>query len=316
MRRFSKITTTQLARICGVSQGTVDRALHNRSGINQKTKERILAVAKEYDYIPSIKGNSSSNSMLIGVVLFDLYNEFFSKLAMSLTVAAKRAGYSVIFQFSGKDIKNEQEALEYFDYIGVDGIILFSVGSDSEEYRNYLRSIKKPLVLIGNRLFDLPYIGIDDKKAMRELTLSLTEDTDDGDVLYFAPILKKELHSVNAQRLRLEGFIDAATSISKQYRVITDIENIPTSFSGMICATDHYMLRVLQHLGYPHNIKIAGFDNISFLKNINSPVLTVEYSTDKIAAECMNYILGKPYVSNIEHKLVYNTELPKHSSLK
>ena len=51
MRRFSKITTTQLARICGVSQGTVDRALHNRGDIRPETRERILEVAREYEYI-------------------------------------------------------------------------------------------------------------------------------------------------------------------------------------------------------------------------------------------------------------------------
>ena len=88
MRRFSKITTTQLAGICGVSQGTVDRALHNRGKINPQTREYILSVAREYDYIPNVQNANRGNSMLIGVVLFDLYNEFFSKLAMSLVNAA------------------------------------------------------------------------------------------------------------------------------------------------------------------------------------------------------------------------------------
>ena len=69
MKRFSKITTTQLARICGVSQGTVDRALHDRGDINPKTKEKILKVAKEYDYSPSLTVAEQGNSMLIGVVL-------------------------------------------------------------------------------------------------------------------------------------------------------------------------------------------------------------------------------------------------------
>jgi len=170
MRRFSKITTTQLARICGVSQGTVDRALHNRGDINPKTRERILEVAREYDYIPSVQNKDQANSMLIGVILFDLYNEFFSKLAMSLVNAANKAGYSVIFQFSNKNEKSERAALEYFNYIGVDGIVLFSVGSDSEEYKNYLQLLKKPIVLIGNKMFDFPYIGIDDAVAMREVT--------------------------------------------------------------------------------------------------------------------------------------------------
>ena len=36
-----KISTNEIARICGVSQGTVDRALNNRKGISPKTKERV-----------------------------------------------------------------------------------------------------------------------------------------------------------------------------------------------------------------------------------------------------------------------------------
>ena len=39
--RSMKISTAQLARICGVSQGTVDRALNNRNGISDKTKKMI-----------------------------------------------------------------------------------------------------------------------------------------------------------------------------------------------------------------------------------------------------------------------------------
>ncbi len=183
MKRFSKITTTQLARICGVSQGTVDRALHDRGDINPKTKEKILAVAREYDYTPSLKNQTEHNSMLIGVVLFDLYNEFFSSLAMNLVNIAKKSGYSILFQFSNKNIKDEHNALEYFDYIGVDGIILFSVGSDSEEYKNYLKSIKKPLVLIGNPISDLPFIGIDNTKAMYDLTAQLIQKTNEDTVL-------------------------------------------------------------------------------------------------------------------------------------
>ena len=190
MRRFSKITTTQLARICGVSQGTVDRALHNRQGINPEPRKQILAVAREYDYVPNTRNSGLENSMLIGVVLFDIYNEFFAKLAMSLVNAARKVEYSVIFQFSGKDPKSERSALEYFDYIGVDGIVLFSTGSDSEEYANYLRSLKKPIVLIGNQMSDLPFVGIDDVAAMRELTERLVRKVPSGDILYYAPILR------------------------------------------------------------------------------------------------------------------------------
>ncbi|MBE6707605.1 MAG: LacI family transcriptional regulator [Ruminococcaceae bacterium] len=307
MRRFSKITTTQLARICGVSQGTVDRALHNRGDINPKTCERILEVAREYDYIPSVQNKDQANSMLIGVILFDLYNEFFSKLAMSLVNAANKAGYSVIFQFSNKNEKSERAALEYFNYIGVDGIVLFSVGSDSEEYKNYLQLLKKPIVLIGNKMFDFPYIGIDDAVAMREVTQRIAKKIPSGDILYFAPILKKNLHSLNAQRLRLNGFIEAVTSLKKTYRVVTSIDEV-SNFGGIVCSTDYYALKVLKHFRYIENIIISGFDNISFLSNVDVPILTVDYSTDRIATECINYILGRLFVTEIQHRLVYNTD--------
>lgn len=307
MKRFSKITTTQLARICGVSQGTVDRALHNRDGINPETRARILEVAKEYDYRPNIQMDNQAGSMLIGVVLFDLFNEYFSKLAMSLVKEARKFGYSIIFQFSEKEENNEKKALEYFDYIGVDGIVLFSVGSDSEEYKNYLYSLKKPIVLIGNKLFDLPFVGIDDMKAMYDLSRKFAENMPSGDILYFAPVLKKQLYSSNAQRMRLAGFVQAMKTLKKSYRIITDVEEL-CDFSGIICATDYYALRVLKHLGYPKDLQIAGFDNISMLKDITVSVLSVEYSTDKIAEESINYILGRKYMCKVEHSLVYNID--------
>jgi len=245
--------------------------------------------------------------MLIGVVLFDLYNEYFSKLAMSLVKEARKFGYSIIFQFSEKEENNEKKALEYFDYIGVDGIVLFSVGSDNEEYKNYLYSLKKPIVLIGNKLFDLPFVGIDDMKAMSDLSRTFAENMPSGDILYFAPVLKKQLHSSNAQLMRLEGFVQAMKMLGQSYRIVTDVEEL-SNCAGIICATDYYVLQALKHLENPKNVLIAGFDNISVLKDIPVRVLSVEYSTDKIAEETINYILGRKYTSKVEHGLIYNID--------
>ena len=48
------ITACELAKICGVSQGTVDRALNNRAGISNATKKKILDAAARYGYLPNI----------------------------------------------------------------------------------------------------------------------------------------------------------------------------------------------------------------------------------------------------------------------
>lgn len=311
MKRFSRITTTQIARICGVSQGTVDRALHNRGGIRPETREKILAVAREYDYVPQVRGGAANDrSMLIGVVLFDLYNEFFSKLAMSLVNRAKAFGYSVIFLFSDKDLQSERSAVDYFNFIGVDGIVLFSVGSDDESYIRYLHSLTKPLVLIGNRISDLTYIGIDDYRAMYDLTCRMLSEIRTGEIVYFAPILKKELHRTNAQLLRVQGFLQAVTDHRRMHRIAYDEAELAGDAAGIICATDYYVLKALRKLGSGWNKSIAGFDNISLLKDIGWNIRTVEYSTDRIAAACIHYILGRKYEKVIPYSIVFSQTEP------
>ncbi|MBQ8144600.1 MAG: helix-turn-helix domain-containing protein, partial [Butyricicoccus sp.] len=42
-----KVTIKQIADIAGVSRGTVDRALHNRDGVNPQIRDQILAIAEE-----------------------------------------------------------------------------------------------------------------------------------------------------------------------------------------------------------------------------------------------------------------------------
>ena len=303
MKRFSSMTTTQIARICGVSQGTVDRALHDRPGIHPETRERILAVAREYAYVPTVRGTQpNGKSMLIGVVLYDLYNGFFSKLAMSLVNCFQTIGYSVIFLFSNKELAAERSAVDYFNYIGVDGIILFSVGSDDVEYLSYLRSIMRPLVTVGNRMRGVSYIGVDDEQAMYDLTVKMPQK--DGELLYFAPILKKTLHSLNAQYRRFDGFRRAAEERGQAWRLVTDESDLCDNCAGIVCSTDHYVLRVLEHFEFSCQAPLAGFDHVSALSHSKERILTVEYSTDRIAEECMHYFLKRKFEPHIPHTVL------------
>jgi len=76
------ITSEEIARVCGVSRGTVDRALNNRQGISGKTREKILKTAAEMGYTPNFIASSLSKGVTytFGVVVLDLYNQFFSHL--------------------------------------------------------------------------------------------------------------------------------------------------------------------------------------------------------------------------------------------
>jgi LacI family transcriptional regulator len=59
-----KITLSDIAKIAGVTIGTVDRAMHNRPGISEETRKRILEIAKKYNYRPDLIGRSLSSPFL------------------------------------------------------------------------------------------------------------------------------------------------------------------------------------------------------------------------------------------------------------
>ena len=78
------LTGTRLAKLCGVSQGTVDRALHGRGEINEKTKEKILNIAEQYGFLRSDGKTDERTKGIIGVIVFDVVNEYFSNLIMHI----------------------------------------------------------------------------------------------------------------------------------------------------------------------------------------------------------------------------------------
>lgn len=73
------ITLNQIAEICGVSRGTVDRALHNKGNVRPAVAERIKAVANEYGYTPNRAGlalSRTSHPIRIGVIMFSVQTPF------------------------------------------------------------------------------------------------------------------------------------------------------------------------------------------------------------------------------------------------
>ncbi len=86
-----KVTLKQIADITGVSRGTVDRALHNRPGVNPQVKEQILTVAKELNYRPDPAGwqlSAKRSGIRFGIVLpYDDKTGFWSDVHQGIRAA-------------------------------------------------------------------------------------------------------------------------------------------------------------------------------------------------------------------------------------
>jgi len=132
------ITTKELARICGTSRTTVERALNGKKDINAQTRERILAIAKKYGYHPDMVARSlvKGRSMCIGVIVFDIRNYYFAQLVSSIEQEAKNSGYTINIAMQEKEMEREIELINAMVSRRVDGLILCPVnkGPDFEEF--------------------------------------------------------------------------------------------------------------------------------------------------------------------------------------
>ena len=184
-----RITTAELAQICGVSQGTVDRALNNRTDINAETKQRIINVAKQYGYREYVDSKTEIKTAgQIGIIVFNLNNEYFSKLITETEFILRELGFSAVIMMTHYDKQYEIECIRNMYNMGVKGIILCSVNS-GDEFKNYLNLFDIPIVAVGNNIGSVPYVGIDDFCAMRDMTEKLLSEGY-TDLIYFSPALK------------------------------------------------------------------------------------------------------------------------------
>jgi len=83
---MKNLNIKDIAKIAGVGVTTVSRVLNNRPDVKDETRQKVLSVMSEYNYIPNnsarnLKRNTSNN---IGVLVKGIHNPFFSKMIKSI----------------------------------------------------------------------------------------------------------------------------------------------------------------------------------------------------------------------------------------
>ncbi|MGN1348567.1 MAG: LacI family DNA-binding transcriptional regulator [Acutalibacteraceae bacterium] len=171
------ITVKEIARLAGVSRGTVDRALKNRGGISEKTKKRILEIAEQYDYKPNIIGKAlvySGKPIHISVILNSIGNPFFDDVKAGIFAAAEEFesyGFKItLSEFKGYDAENLMSLLDNLPD-DVSNIILTPIWDRriEEKLRSLNERIKNIIMLSGavEGLENAVYVGCDYLKSGR-----------------------------------------------------------------------------------------------------------------------------------------------------
>jgi LacI family transcriptional regulator len=117
---------SRIATSLGVSVATVSNALSGKGRVSESLAEKIREHASELGYVPSQAGRAlrTGRSGVLGLVLPDIANPLFPKLAQAIEFAATAAGYGVLIADSRGDVAAQTQAINRLIERGVEGMVI------------------------------------------------------------------------------------------------------------------------------------------------------------------------------------------------
>jgi DNA-binding LacI/PurR family transcriptional regulator len=289
----------ELARLAGVSTGTVSRALANKSLVNKETRERIQALAREHGFRPNQMARRlrTQRTGVIGIVVplgheqrQHLSDPFFMTIFGHLADAISESGYDIMLS---RVIPNDEEWLERIVDSGMlDGVLVIGQ-SDQSEAIERVAGQYRPMVVWGRHTPGQIHctVGVDNRAGGRLA----------GEALLARGCLRLGfVGEIVAPEFseRYMGLCDAATAagLAKpqhfQVHVASDmmtdeiaghIDTIRTTCDGVATASDLIAMQTVRALAdcgikVPDDIAIIGFDDLPFAEQTIPRLTTISQS--------------------------------------
>ena len=301
------VTSHDVARLAGVSQPTVSRALRGLPGVAPETVERVVAAARSLGYVPSEKGRalSTRKTRRIGVVAGELTNPFYPELLEPMRVELERHGYRMILILDSTPTDSDLERLVDGSF---DGVILTTSLSDSS-VPALLRRHRVPYVL-ANRLVD----GDDGDSCAFDNASGAASVAD-----YFVSEGHRRIaqiagpSSVTTGRDRATAFRDSLSrhgiplpkeldrsgdfSFESGYRLARELMALSDPPTAIFCGNDVIALGAydaISEIRTPSSRpSIVGFDNISITSWNTFRISTVGCDLARLARESVRLVLQR-----------------------
>jgi len=307
----------EVALKAGVSIATVSRVINDKGPVAVETRQRILTAIEQLRYVPHGAARSliTNQTDTIGVLLPDLYGEFFSEVIRGIDLAARRNGFHVLISGFHSD-RAEIEAVLRALRGRVDGLIVLSPDVDAQGLRRNLPETL-PVVLLNTRVqgregaaFDA--INVDNYGGAFAMVRHLASLGHRRIALICGPAENADA------RARLRGYRDAlraegiapaseleiAGDFSEEsgYRAGGRLLALEPRPAAVFAANDSMAvgcLFALREAGVevPGGIALAGFDDIPIARYVTPPLSSVHVPIAELGERAMERLLHA-----VEHK--------------
>lgn len=165
-----------VAKLAGVSIATVSRVLNGTAHVNDDVTARVRAAVEQLQYQPSRAARAlrANHSTIIGLLITDIQNPFFTALVRGVEDMVQRNGYSLILCNSDENPIKERQYVEVLCAERVAGAII----TPTREHQSALKLFREhniPIVAVDRRIKDneTDAVLVDNVRGAREATTHL-----------------------------------------------------------------------------------------------------------------------------------------------
>lgn len=308
---MTKMRMEDIARLAGVSLATVSRTLHSTHLVNPQTRDHILRIMEECNYVYNATAAdlSRKRSTVIGVLIPTTRSPVFAGTILAIQEKCHERGYSVVLGNTKYDAGIERNLLRQFQERRVAGVILTGFSLGREDAVTDMMRGGTPCVVIWEKLLDkrISYVGFDNFQASRTMTEYLIGLGHRRIGLLVGPFSK-----VGRAKRRVEGFLAALKRHQIASKPSWVIEEEPTLENGreamkrllrvhprltaVFAASDVLAMGAMrgardQGLQIPRDISVAGFDDMPFAAYSEPPLTTMRVASYEIGEKAVEVLL-------------------------
>ena len=298
-----------VARLAGVSIGTVSNVLANRAAVRPATRRRVEAAIAELKYRPNRIARSlvGQRTHVVGMVVPDVANPFFAELMQGAEEELESAGYAVVFGNSHGSEARQLRYLESFRDRQVDGLILVLAPSTEAAVLSEMGA-HMALVLVDRSLPD--WRGdqvVGDDEAGMQLAVGLLAQMGHRRL----GLINGEPGISTARRRRL-GFEASLRKWGLDPRCVTDgsftmgsgfaqaarLLDVPEPPTAICAGNDLLAMAALaaatgRGLRVPQDVSIVGYDDIAYARLLSPGLTTVRQPAASMGAEAARLLLER-----------------------
>jgi len=277
-----RVTIKDVAAQAGVSVATISRVLNGKGPVREATSRRVIETCQALRFTPHGVARSLSirRTHTIGLLLPDLHGEFFSEVIRGIDAEARRSGYHLLVSGFHSD---RQEMIAVFRAVRgrVDSLIVMSPDREASALCAYLPA-GFPIVLLNNtgvsRAISIDNYGgaeamMRHLRALGHTRIAFVKGPDQN---ADAAERLRGYRDTSLQTIEFEGNFSEEAGHAAAIRMLSMAQK-PTA---VFAANDAMAVGVMiafrdSGIRVPHDIALAGFDDIPTARYVTPPLTTV-----------------------------------------